>query len=201
MPPHGPRNHINTPYHSHCNDSPGRNIMHLSSTIATQPIQMPVTPHPRRGHSPPTRCSLSMPPSSPPPRCPPGHDSQQSSTTLTLTPNPSLPNHLASASSPSPSVHERETCTSQPLQAKHNPPAEPVQAQDMLHRPTYPTTNRSPVPGQGIEPHKEALEEGHHSTPRTRHPTIPTPKPKPRRCPSMPTTHTPTRYTPLYQAR
>ncbi|MED6293400.1 hypothetical protein CHARACLAT_010150 [Characodon lateralis] len=32
----------------------------------------------------------------------------------------------------------------------------------MLRRPTYPSANRS----QGQEPQKEALEEGHHSTPK-----------------------------------
>ncbi|MEQ2296167.1 hypothetical protein AMECASPLE_022197 [Ameca splendens] len=46
-----------------------------------------------------------MPPSCSP-RTLPGHDSQQSSTP------PSTPNHPASASSPSPPLHERETCTS-----------------------------------------------------------------------------------------
>ncbi|MEQ2233685.1 hypothetical protein ILYODFUR_024257 [Ilyodon furcidens] len=53
IPHHTPRNHTNTPHHHHCNDSPGRNIIQLSSTIAAQPIQMPVTPHTRRGHNPP----------------------------------------------------------------------------------------------------------------------------------------------------
>ncbi|MEQ2222873.1 hypothetical protein ILYODFUR_030893 [Ilyodon furcidens] len=46
------RNHTDTPHHCHCNDSPGRNIIQLSSTITAQTIQMPVTPHPRRGHNP-----------------------------------------------------------------------------------------------------------------------------------------------------
>ncbi|MEQ2243445.1 hypothetical protein ILYODFUR_007174, partial [Ilyodon furcidens] len=73
-------------------------------------------------------------------------------------------------------------------------PATPVQAQDMLHCPTHPPANQGPVPGQGSEP----LEEGNHSTPRTRHPADPTPKP--RKCPSMPPTHTPARYTLLHQA-
>ncbi|KAK5603687.1 hypothetical protein CRENBAI_002427 [Crenichthys baileyi] len=62
----------------------------------------------------------------------------------------------------------------------------------MLHRPTHLTANRSPAPGQGPEPQKEALEEGHHSTPRTGHPAKPTPEP--RRCPSMTATHTPARH-------
>ncbi|KAK5603834.1 hypothetical protein CRENBAI_000325, partial [Crenichthys baileyi] len=30
----------NTSHHCHCNDSPGRNIIQLSSTIVTQQIQM-----------------------------------------------------------------------------------------------------------------------------------------------------------------
>ncbi|MEQ2209954.1 hypothetical protein XENOCAPTIV_006462 [Xenoophorus captivus] len=41
-----------TPHH--CNDSPDRNIIQLSSTTAAQPIQMPVTPHPTKGHNLPT---------------------------------------------------------------------------------------------------------------------------------------------------
>ncbi|MEQ2305464.1 hypothetical protein AMECASPLE_038172 [Ameca splendens] len=137
-----------------------------------------------------TCCSLPTPLSSQPPRSPPRHNSQQSNTP------PSLPNHSASTSNLSPSVRERETCTSrvtgsagQPLQAKHIPPAASMQAQDMLQRPTHPTANRSPAPGQGQEPQKEALEEDHHSTPRTGHPTNPTTKP--RRCPRMPATHPP----------
>ncbi|MEQ2299828.1 hypothetical protein AMECASPLE_019011 [Ameca splendens] len=80
-------------------------------------------------------------------------------------------------------------------QAKHISSAAPVRAQDMLHRPTHLTANRSPAPGQGQEPQKEALEEGHHSTPRTGHHT-----PKPRRSPRMPATHPPTRHTPPHQA-
>ncbi|MEQ2230353.1 hypothetical protein ILYODFUR_028422, partial [Ilyodon furcidens] len=47
-------------------------------------------------------------------------------------------------------------------------------------------------------PLKEALEEGHHSTPRTRQPTNPTPKP--RRTPRKPATHPPARHTPPHQA-
>ncbi|MEQ2249727.1 hypothetical protein ILYODFUR_032227 [Ilyodon furcidens] len=100
---------------------------------------------------------------------------------------------------------ERETCTSQVTglgrptsTAKHNTPAAPVQAQDMLHRPTHPTTSRRLAPGQGPEPQKEALEKGHHSTPRTGQPANPTSKP--RRCPRMPDTHPPARYTTLHQA-
>ncbi|KAK5602103.1 hypothetical protein CRENBAI_016740 [Crenichthys baileyi] len=49
--------------------------------------------------------------------------------------------------------------------------------QDMLHRPTHPTANRSLVPGPGLESQKEASEEGQYSTPRTGHPANPTPKP------------------------
>ncbi|MED6236953.1 hypothetical protein ATANTOWER_016732, partial [Ataeniobius toweri] len=40
-PPPCPCNHTNTPHHHCCNDSPGRNTNQLSSTITTQPIQMP----------------------------------------------------------------------------------------------------------------------------------------------------------------
>ncbi|MED6279160.1 hypothetical protein CHARACLAT_031682 [Characodon lateralis] len=40
----------------------------------------------------------------------------------------------------------------------------------MLHRPTH------PVPSQGTEPQKVALEENHHSTPRTGPPANATPK-------------------------
>ncbi|KAK5598648.1 hypothetical protein CRENBAI_006617 [Crenichthys baileyi] len=93
--------HTDTPQHCHCNDSPGRNIFQLSSSTAAQPIQIPVIPHPRRGHNPHT-LQPPTPPSSPAPRSSPRHKSQQSSTP------PSPPNHLASASSPSPSVRERE---------------------------------------------------------------------------------------------
>ncbi|MEQ2287417.1 hypothetical protein AMECASPLE_012282 [Ameca splendens] len=39
----------------HRNDSPGRNIIQVSCTITAQSIQMLVTPHPRRGHNPPTQ--------------------------------------------------------------------------------------------------------------------------------------------------
>ncbi|KAK5602925.1 hypothetical protein CRENBAI_019536 [Crenichthys baileyi] len=46
----------------------------------------------------------------------------------------------------------------------------------MLQRPTNPNANRNPVPSQGQKPQKEALEEGHHSTPRTGHPANPTSK-------------------------
>ncbi|MEQ2281881.1 hypothetical protein AMECASPLE_034837 [Ameca splendens] len=53
-PPPRPRNYTDTPHHGHCNYSPGKNIIQLSSTITAQPIQMLVTPHPRRGHIPPT---------------------------------------------------------------------------------------------------------------------------------------------------
>ncbi|MEQ2285991.1 hypothetical protein AMECASPLE_037623 [Ameca splendens] len=75
----------------------------------------------------------------------------------------------------------------QPLQAKHISLAAPVRTQDMLHRPTHLTANRSLAPSQGQEPQKEALEEGLHSTPRTGHPANPTPKP--RRSPRMPAKH------------
>ncbi|MED6250704.1 hypothetical protein ATANTOWER_006041 [Ataeniobius toweri] len=40
-PSRGPHNHTDTPHHCHCNDSPGRSIIQLSSTTAAQPIQMP----------------------------------------------------------------------------------------------------------------------------------------------------------------
>ncbi|KAK5608245.1 hypothetical protein CRENBAI_002082 [Crenichthys baileyi] len=50
-----PRNHTNTPHHCVCNDSPGRNIIQLSSTTAAQPIQMPVTQHPSTRHAPPSQ--------------------------------------------------------------------------------------------------------------------------------------------------
>ncbi|MEQ2312318.1 hypothetical protein AMECASPLE_029688 [Ameca splendens] len=62
----------------------------------------------------------------------------------------------------------------------------------MPHRPTHLTTNHSPAPGQGQEPQKEALKEGHHSTPRTRHPANTTPKPW--RSTRMPATHPPARH-------
>ncbi|MEQ2278950.1 hypothetical protein AMECASPLE_004564 [Ameca splendens] len=79
VPHHAPCNHTNTPQHHHYNDSPGRNIIQLSSTITAQPIQMPVTPHPRRGHNHPTRCSPFMPPSSHPHTdLPFGHDNPAS---------------------------------------------------------------------------------------------------------------------------
>ncbi|MEQ2204150.1 hypothetical protein XENOCAPTIV_008693 [Xenoophorus captivus] len=68
----------------------------------------------------------------------------------------------------------------------------------MLHHPTHLTANRSPAPSQGQEPQKEALEEGHHSTPRTGHPANPTLKPQ--RSPRIPATHPPARHTPPHQA-
>ncbi|MEQ2252583.1 hypothetical protein ILYODFUR_023193 [Ilyodon furcidens] len=40
IPRQAPLNHKNTPHHYHCNESPGRNIIQLSSTIVTQQIQM-----------------------------------------------------------------------------------------------------------------------------------------------------------------
>ncbi|KAK5604209.1 hypothetical protein CRENBAI_021145 [Crenichthys baileyi] len=78
------------------------------------------------------------------------------------------------------------------LQAKHNLPATPVQAQDMLHRPTQPTASPSIYHGS------ESQEEGHHGTPRTGHPINSTPKP--RRYPSIPATHTPAQQNPPHQA-
>ncbi|KAK5624011.1 hypothetical protein CRENBAI_021901 [Crenichthys baileyi] len=76
----------------------------------------------RTSLGPPTCYSFSTPPSSPPPRSPVGHNSQQSSTL------PSPPNHPASASSPSPSVYERETCTSRVTRS-----TAPGQAQPASH--------------------------------------------------------------------
>ncbi|MED6244875.1 hypothetical protein ATANTOWER_026288 [Ataeniobius toweri] len=65
VPHHAPRNHTNTPHHRHCNDGPGKNIVQLSSTITAQPIQMPVTPHPRRGHNPNPTPHAAAPPCHP----------------------------------------------------------------------------------------------------------------------------------------
>ncbi|XP_047239887.1 sporozoite surface protein 2-like [Girardinichthys multiradiatus] len=142
----------------------------------------------------PTCCNPSTPHSSLLHQSPPGHDSQQSSTPT------SPPNHPANVSNPSLPVHERETSTSQVTRTgrptapdRAHPPAIPVQAQDILH-----PLNRSPAPRQGPEQQKEALEEGHHSPPKTGHPANPTPKP--RRCPCMPVTHTPARHTLPHQA-
>ncbi|MEQ2245111.1 hypothetical protein ILYODFUR_024179 [Ilyodon furcidens] len=126
---HPGRNNTNTPHHRHCNDSPGRNIIQFSCAIIAQQIQMLVTPHPRRGRNPPIPHAAAPPhhPLARRPDPPPRHDSHQSSTP------PSPPNHPTSASSPSPSVHERETCTSRVT----GPPATPVQAQDQppYHQP------------------------------------------------------------------
>ncbi|KAK5610093.1 hypothetical protein CRENBAI_011852 [Crenichthys baileyi] len=63
--PHRP----NIPQHRYCNDSPGRNNNQLSSTITALPVQMPVTPHPKRGHNPPTPHDATPPPH-PPAHCP-----------------------------------------------------------------------------------------------------------------------------------
>ncbi|MEQ2241233.1 hypothetical protein ILYODFUR_023260 [Ilyodon furcidens] len=80
----------------------------------------------------------------------------------------------------------------QPLQAKHNSPAAPVLAQDMLHRPTHSTANLSPSPGR--EPEGSiGRRPPHHAKDRA-------PTTKPWRCPRMPATHPPTQYTPLYPA-
>ncbi|MEQ2248966.1 hypothetical protein ILYODFUR_024557 [Ilyodon furcidens] len=107
---------------------------------------MPVT-HIRKEDTTPhlIRCNHTKPQ---PPLQPLVHDSHSS------TP-PSPPNHSANASSHSPPVHERETCTSgqpgragQPLQAEHNLPAR--------QRPgTLPTPHLNPrgAPAYSIEPY------------------------------------------------
>ncbi|MEQ2309282.1 hypothetical protein AMECASPLE_037035 [Ameca splendens] len=57
-PPPRPRNHTDTPHHGHCNDSPGRNIIQLSSTTTTQSIRELVTPHPRKGLQPTIKITI-----------------------------------------------------------------------------------------------------------------------------------------------
>ncbi|XP_047217785.1 extensin-like [Girardinichthys multiradiatus] len=121
----------------------------------------------------PICCSTSSPTSSPLPRSCLGRNSQLSSTP------PSPPNHPASASSPSPFplVHERETCTSRVTGSGRS--TAPGQAQSTSH--TSAGTRHAPLPHPpASQPH--------------------TPTPKPRICPKMPATHTPTRYTPLHEA-
>ncbi|MEQ2192619.1 hypothetical protein XENOCAPTIV_014497 [Xenoophorus captivus] len=179
---------------------PGRNIIQLSSTIATQPIQMLVTPHPRRGHTPPNphaaaphaflarRLDPLLPHAT-------ASRAAHCQARPTIWPTTAAPAHQSVRGNHVPARLPGRA--GQPLQAKHIPPAAPVQTQDMLHCPTHPTANRSPAPGQGEEPQKEALEEGHHSTPRTGHPANPTPKP--RRCPRMLATHPPVRHTSPHQ--
>ncbi|KAK5614707.1 hypothetical protein CRENBAI_018660 [Crenichthys baileyi] len=105
---HSRRNHTNTPHY--CNDSPGRNINQFSSTITTHPIQMPVTPHPKRGYNqtPPPHMlqplHATLQPASPihPP----------DTTVSGAAPPPSPPNHPANTSCPSLLVDEIETCAS-----------------------------------------------------------------------------------------
>ncbi|MEQ2296478.1 hypothetical protein AMECASPLE_025258 [Ameca splendens] len=135
---HPGRNNTNTPHHRHCNDSPGRNIIQFSSAIIAQQIQMLVTPYPRRRHNPPIPHAAAPPhhPLARRPYSPPGHGSHQSSTP------PSPPNHLASASSPSLSVHERETCTSRVTGPGR--PTAPGQAQPASHPSTG--TRHAPPP-------------------------------------------------------
>ncbi|XP_047225651.1 extensin-like [Girardinichthys multiradiatus] len=110
---------------------------------------------------------------------PTGHDTQQSST------SPCLPNHPASASSPSPSVHERETCTSRVTGPGR--PTIPGQAQaasrpsagTMLHCPTHPTANLSPARGQshrGKHWRKATKARQGPGTPPTLHPTLEVPQ-------------------------
>ncbi|MED6240626.1 hypothetical protein ATANTOWER_024546 [Ataeniobius toweri] len=76
----GPTAPTTTPHRNHCNDhSPGRNTKQVSSTVTAQPIQIPVTAHPKRGYNHPTTHDA------PPPQPHSGpllplHDSQQSST-------------------------------------------------------------------------------------------------------------------------
>ncbi|MEQ2286995.1 hypothetical protein AMECASPLE_007989 [Ameca splendens] len=53
--PPQPHKHTTSPPLQH---NPGRNINQLSTIIAAQPIQMPVTPYPRRGHNKPTPHAL-----------------------------------------------------------------------------------------------------------------------------------------------
>ncbi|KAK5610423.1 hypothetical protein CRENBAI_004858 [Crenichthys baileyi] len=184
--PHHPLcNHTNTPHHHHCNDSSGRNINQLSSTIATQLIQMPVTPYKKRGHSPPTHTlqplHATLQPAAQISHLP-GHDSQKSSTP------PSLPNHPANASSPSPPVHQRETCANQVTA-----PCRPT-APGQTKAPTPHPPDRQPQPG--VQAGARATEGSirgsppQHSTPSTGHPANLTTKPGPHqaRRPASPST-------------
>ncbi|KAK5598665.1 hypothetical protein CRENBAI_006341 [Crenichthys baileyi] len=86
-------------------------------------------------------------------------------------PPPRPPNHLAR--SPSPSVCERETYTTRVTGPGR--PTAPGQAHPISHPSAG--TRHAPLPthltGQGQEPQKKALEEGHHSMPRTGHPPNP----------------------------
>ncbi|XP_047236836.1 extensin-like [Girardinichthys multiradiatus] len=84
-------------------------------------------------------------------------------------------------------------------QANHSRPSTTRQTPQCRHKTcsTPHPPDRQPQPGAQPEPRKEALEEGHHSTQRTRQPTNPTPKP--RRSPSKPATLTPARHTSLHQ--
>ncbi|MED6295067.1 hypothetical protein CHARACLAT_027586, partial [Characodon lateralis] len=119
-----PLSHKKTLHQCHCNDHPGGNTIQLSSTIAAQPIQMPVTPHPRR------------------------HDNQQSSTPPSP-PNPPRHRQQFQHTSPQEGYMHQPGTSGQPLQAKHNQPAAPVQSQDMLRHPTHPTANPAWHPTMG----------------------------------------------------
>ncbi|KAK5609982.1 hypothetical protein CRENBAI_022353 [Crenichthys baileyi] len=136
-----------SPSTSHCNNSPGRNIIQLSSTIATQLIQMLVTPHPKRGHNTPTPHTANPSCHSPAhrPDPPSEHDNQRSSTP------PS--NHTANARSPRPLVDERETYAGQemgPGRPTAPGPAQPASHRStgtrhatQFHPPEHPTSDRS----------------------------------------------------------
>ncbi|MEQ2241699.1 hypothetical protein ILYODFUR_028067, partial [Ilyodon furcidens] len=80
---------------------------------------------------------------------------------------------------PQPPVHERETRTSR---VKHNPPATPLKAQDMLHRPTHPTAKRSPGPARGQSHRRKHCKKA--TTARQGLGTPPTPHPNPRGAPA-----------------
>ncbi|MEQ2255546.1 hypothetical protein ILYODFUR_015025 [Ilyodon furcidens] len=67
-----------------------------------------------------------------------------------------------------------------------------------LSDPSLDPTPPAPSPQRPPQPQKEALEEGHHSTPRTRHSANPTSKH--RRCPRMPVTYPLVRHTSTHQA-
>ncbi|KAK5600662.1 hypothetical protein CRENBAI_013316, partial [Crenichthys baileyi] len=133
-------NHPNTQHHPNCNDSPEGNIIQFSSTITAQPIQIPVTPHPRRGHNTATPHAAVPPPSSTATPIPPPSDTTASRAAHcearpTIRPAPAAPPSQSMRGKHAPAGFPGRT--GQLLQVKHNRPAAPVQAQDMLHRPTH----------------------------------------------------------------
>ncbi|KAK5605338.1 hypothetical protein CRENBAI_009271 [Crenichthys baileyi] len=66
------------------------------------------------------------------------------------------------------------TCT----RANQPPQAELPQRRYKMHSTASPNYDHKPASGRGQDPQEKASEEGHHSAPKTGHPTNPTTKPQ-----------------------